>query len=393
MLGYSQSMYFPQEENADCKGAIEIKDSLFGPTVPPEGHGQHLDIDKNAVKDLYLFEREHNTLWYRFEAMYSTEMSLDIWAVDSVDDFDFLLFKHTGDDDFCNKIKQRKIRPARTNMAKNKEGLEGRTGLSFNAESEYVASGPGNPYSKSIYVNQGEVFYLVVDNYSKEGKGHTLHFHYLGYPLPKGSLSITVYDVKTRKKIKSDIEIIEINRGDGENDQIAYSLKGENTYKVDLENNKHYEVNCNSKGYFFTTNDVKTGESAQQKRLKIKLAQVHVGEKLTLQNINFYGDSAALLPSSMASLDNLVAFMKHNETVTIEIQGHVNAPEIANTKMLKDLSMARANSVRDYLVQHGINSDRMDFKGYGNKEMIYPKPTNEKQESANRRVDILVTGM
>ncbi len=389
----AQNMYFPQEKNADCSGAIIMTDSMFGPTVPPEGHGQSLEIQKNQMKDMFLFEKEHNTLWYTFDAMYSAELSFDIIAIDSADDFDFLLFKHDGSEDFCEKIKRREMRPARTNMAKNRSDHKGITGLASEAELEYVQSGPGNPYSKSIFVQQGDKFYLVVDNYSKEGKGHRLHMHYAGYPRPKATLRFSAVDKTSRKPVKSDVEILIVTDDQNESNEVLYSLSDSSKYRIRLEEGVNYEINCNAKGYFFFSRDLKANKVKGNMKMVAKLTKVNIGEKLTLHNINFEENSSKLLNSSMASLGNLVSFMQHNKTVTIEVQGHVNAPNMKNSKDVKEVSESRAKSVYLYLIKHKIKTTRLVYKGYGNKEMIYPKPANETQELANRRVDILITGL
>jgi len=242
----AQTMSFPQEGNADCDGALEISDSLYGPTVPPEGHGKKMDIQTNSMKDLYMFEREHNTLWYRFEALYTAELALDIIAVDSTDDFDFILFKHDDSPDFCKKIKNNEVKPIRSNMAKSEPGSMGKTGLDSLATDDYVQSGPGNSYSKAVGAIQGDVYYMVVDNFSKEGKGHRIHMHYKGYPKKKGSLSIAVRDLKYRKKIRADVEILELPVEDERKDKLDYYLTGELSYTVELESERAYEVSCSA---------------------------------------------------------------------------------------------------------------------------------------------------
>jgi len=389
----AQKMYFPQEKNADCNGAILMTDSLFGPTVPPEGHGQSLEIQKNKMKDMLTFEREHNTLWYSFEAMYSTELTLDIIAIDSVDDFDFLLFKHDGSEDFCDKIKRGEIKPARTNMAKNRSDQKGLTGLSTDAEVEYMPSGPGNPYSKSIFVQQGDKFLLVVDNYSKGGKGHMLHVHYAGYPKPKAILKLTVIDKVTRKPVKSAVEVLIVNDDQNIKDEVLHSVSDSSKYKIVLDPGINYDINCNAKGYFFFSRHLNEDKVKNDIKMVAKLTKVVVGEKLTLQNINFHENSSKLLNSSIASLDNLISFMEHNKTVTIEVQGHVNAPNRKNSKEMNEVSELRAKSVHLYLIKRNIQEARLVYKGYGNKEMTYPQPANATQELANRRVDILITGL
>jgi outer membrane protein OmpA-like peptidoglycan-associated protein len=81
--------------------------------------------------------------------------------------------------------------------------------------------------------------------------------------------------------------------------------------------------------------------------------------------------------------------MALNSDVNIEIQGHVfliGDNGLASQK----LSEARAKRVMAYLVDNGINKNRMTAVGYGNTRPIYPTPKFAYEEQANRRVEILV---
>jgi outer membrane protein OmpA-like peptidoglycan-associated protein len=46
--------------------------------------------------------------------------------------------------------------------------------------------------------------------------------------------------------------------------------------------------------------------------------------------------------------------------------------------------------VYDYLLENGIPSERLSWKGYGNHEMRFPRATLEKEQALNRRVEIRV---
>ena len=111
---------------------------------------------------------------------------------------------------------------------------------------------------------------------------------------------------------------------------------------------------------------------------------------LTLRSFDFYGDKFNFLPTSKPSLKALLLFMEMNPTVKIEIEGHVNGPGVRNSKSFKELSYNRAYAVKANLVKNGIAAERVDFKGYGNSHMLYPKPKSLFQESANRRVEIKI---
>ncbi len=108
---------------------------------------------------------------------------------------------------------------------------------------------------------------------------------------------------------------------------------------------------------------------------------------MTIEDVNFAFDSAALLPSSKAVLDKAVTMMKANSNMKFELAGHADStgPDAYNQK----LSERRAKSVMKYLVGKGIDASRLVVKGYGETR---PKATNATREgrAMNRRVEIVV---
>ena len=52
--------------------------------------------------------------------------------------------------------------------------------------------------------------------------------------------------------------------------------------------------------------------------------------------------------------------------------------------------MKRAKSVFEELIEMGINKDRLNYKGYGNRKPLFVHPISNEQSSANRRVEIIV---
>ena len=80
--------------------------------------------------------------------------------------------------------------------------------------------------------------------------------------------------------------------------------------------------------------------------------------------------------------------MEKNPNVTIQINGHVNAPRQKNTHGAQKMSTERAKALRDYLIENEIPKKRVKYKGFGNTQMIYPIPNSHEEERANRRVEI-----
>ncbi|MGB0422698.1 MAG: OmpA family protein [Flavobacteriales bacterium] len=131
--------------------------------------------------------------------------------------------------------------------------------------------------------------------------------------------------------------------------------------------------------------------------------KLSAGTNFNLSNIFFHGNSALYKDGSKESLEELLHFM-NNTNAKIMLEGHVNGnmgkrylkkaaksnPERTAYKNATDLSLARAESVKRYLVENGIDPSRIVCIGKGGKEKIYKKPKNQKENSANRRIEIFI---
>jgi peptidoglycan-associated lipoprotein len=72
-----------------------------------------------------------------------------------------------------------------------------------------------------------------------------------------------------------------------------------------------------------------------------------------------------LRPESMVALDGLVETLEDNPNITIELMSHTDVRPFRGTMTNLELSQNRAQSVVDYLILNGIESDRLAAKGYG----------------------------
>jgi outer membrane protein OmpA-like peptidoglycan-associated protein len=378
---------------ADCIGAYLIKGSVFGPVLSPEGFGNKIDIQGNELGDLYWFEREHNTVWYKIKIAYDTEMWFDIVPLNANDDFDFLLFEQTGPS-FCDKMIRKQVLPVRTNISRNVTTIGGQTGLSPEAADEFVPSGPGDSYSKSIVVKRGQTYILVIDNPFRANEGHTIKLHYKDKPkkrirdeheqtpikIKTAPLTVKIIDEKTGEAIEGDLKI-----DGGYNDERSSTSQSSFTFEAEVY--KTYTINADKAGYMFGTIK-QTMMRQEETEVVVKMRKIEAGAKVTLPEIQFEANLSIFLPSSKKSLNRLLVFMQANPDVKIEVQGHVNGPGQKNRKKFRALSAERAKQVFLYLWDAGIEKTRMSFAGYGNSMMVHTAPINEKQAESNRRVEI-----
>src|SRR5690606_28377691 len=98
-------------------------------------------------------------------------------------------------------------------------------------------------------------------------------------------------------------------------------------------------------------------------------------------------DRATLRSESEKTLRETIRVLEHYPDIRVEIQGHTDG--MGSDSYNDRLSSARAEAVRDYLIEHGIAASRMEARGYGKR---VPVATNETVEGRqqNRRVELRI---
>lgn len=104
-----------------------------------------------------------------------------------------------------------------------------------------------------------------------------------------------------------------------------------------------------------------------------------------LKQVQFATGSAKILSNSFKILDEVVKLMTVNKDIKlVAIEGHTD--DRGAVSMNEKLSDDRANSVRQYLIDHGIHPDRLTAKGYGPARPIADNKSAEGRQK-NRRVE------
>jgi OmpA-OmpF porin, OOP family len=108
-------------------------------------------------------------------------------------------------------------------------------------------------------------------------------------------------------------------------------------------------------------------------------------EQYIFSNVYFNSNSAQLNNDSELSLDTLVDVLEKNPERKVVIQGHADA--VGNEKENISLSESRAKAVKDYLLVHGIEAERIKIKAHGS-SIPMGSNASEKERAMNRRVEI-----
>lgn len=103
-----------------------------------------------------------------------------------------------------------------------------------------------------------------------------------------------------------------------------------------------------------------------------------------VNNIQFEYNSSVLRTSSYATLDKVSSDLRANKATGLQLDGHASAEGTDAYNV--QLSLDRANAVKTYLVNSGVDAKRISTKGYGETRPIASN-TTEEGRVANRRVE------
>ncbi len=206
-------------------------------------------------------------------------------------------------------------------------------------------------------------------------------------PEPVAIISGKVLDKKTHKPLQANIEYEDFNTG--KNLGIAISNPADGSYKVVLNLGKKYRLLAKKDKYITIseTIDLTNVKKYQEIEKNLYLAPIEVGSVITLNNVLFRRGTAQLLPSAYPELKRLVEFLKANPNVKIMLMGHTN--NIGDRQKLIELSKKRVETVKKYLIDHGIEASRISGKGYGPDKPIASNATPEGRQK-NQRVEFKI---
>lgn len=131
----------------------------------------------------------------------------------------------------------------------------------------------------------------------------------------------------------------------------------------------------------------KRGQMTMRYSLQMERSMAMSGDRFTLENVYFATDKATLRPESQPALNKLVRFLEGRAGVRVEIAGHTDSR--ASEAYNRQLSQARAETVRQYCIEQGIEPGRMVARGYGESEPIATNET-EAGRAQNRRTEVRI---
>lgn len=154
----------------------------------------------------------------------------------------------------------------------------------------------------------------------------------------------------------------------------------------DLKAKEISSIKISAKGYF--PKQILLENLEAKDKTVVLLTKAESGSIVLLEDVNFKRGTAELEgESTEASLTDLAAFLKENPEIKIRINGHTD--NVGDPGLNKQLSLERAGSVRDFLVEKGVGFESLRISGWGGTRPVASNAT-EAGRSKNRRVELAV---
>jgi len=133
------------------------------------------------------------------------------------------------------------------------------------------------------------------------------------------------------------------------------------------------------------------------------------GQEFSLSKVTFFNDAAIMTPNSSEQLNAVLETLQDNPTTRIRLNGYTNSngrgkiiyvgpsknffalssDRIEKTGSAKELSAARAQVIKDWLVAQGISESRVEVMGWGGVKQIYDQDSPHARKNARVELEVL----
>lgn len=242
----------------------------------------------------------------------------------------------------------------------------------------------------------GEIGFFASD---REGGFGDLDIYYFEMPASLKPIKTLYFeglvtDAVTKKPIPGKFQLIDMKTGKEVIRSEADAINGE--FTVSLPVGKEYAVNVSYPGYNFFSQNFNMEVKENQEAMHLDINMVPIGSDLpvVLANVFFDLNKSNLRPESFIELNKLRDLLIKNPSLIIEIGGHTDTRGDATEN--QQLSEGRANAVKTYLIEQGIEATRLTAKGYGESQpkisddqiaSLKSSISQEKAHQQNRRTE------
>ena len=225
----------------------------------------------------------------------------------------------------------------------------------------YFLEHPGFPLN-----SQGDDFGMTFDGlhnrgYFSSNRGDARGWDHI-YSFEKSEVLLTVkgwvYEMDGYELPAGQVYMV---GNDGTN--LRLNVKGDGSFTQEIQTGVDYVFLGTCKGFLNHKEELRVDTATTSNEYVLQFALANISAPVLIDNIFYDFDKATLRPESQTALDKLVKLLNDNPNVTIELSAHTDYK--GSDQYNERLSQRRAESVVNYLIDHGIAADRLTPKGYG----------------------------
>jgi outer membrane protein OmpA-like peptidoglycan-associated protein len=143
--------------------------------------------------------------------------------------------------------------------------------------------------------------------------------------------------------------------------------------------------------------------------ITFEMERLASGAKATLSGISFFNDAAIMVPSSREQLNGLLDMLAENPQMRIRIEGHTNGnsrgdiismgpsknyfalakDKVTKSGSAKELSEARAEVIKNWLIDQGIAASRIETIGYGGSKPLHDSKSNLARKNSRVELEVI----
>jgi len=142
----------------------------------------------------------------------------------------------------------------------------------------------------------------------------------------------------------------------------------------------------NSDIKIFSLNKKINDSSEFKDEINTQINNIDDGQRLVLNKVLFHQSSDKLLDESYVQLEMIFNILINNKNLSVFLEGHTD--NIGDPNKNLELSNKRVNQVMKYLIDKGIDKNRIEGKGYGSDRPLV-KTNSSESRKINRRVEII----
>ncbi|RZL58639.1 MAG: flagellar motor protein MotB, partial [Pedobacter sp.] len=200
-----------------------------------------------------------------------------------------------------------------------------------------------------------------------------------------------VFDKTTNQPLSNSI--VTLTKINGQALKVQTDESGD--FKFNLDKSSDYNLTGDKTNYrsdvvSLTTNNLTTSTVINK---NLYLEKIELDKAIRIENIYYDFDKSNIRPDAAIELDKLVKIMRDNPTIWIELGSHTDSR--GNDQYNQWLSQSRANSAVQYIIDRGVDKNRITARGYGERKLLNNCANGVKCSEAdhqlNRRTEFKIT--